>query len=161
MIWRSTTTQNVVLAPERTGAGSGDQLREKVELQPAGGIRWHLKPTKNSGDQSLLCRPISILSLASALTPTHVCRSQPREAARLEANPTKEKRKKKNKETKKLFSQICSKEQFTEGSDKRQCQHSTEGGNNRARANRGEDKAAQTYINSSCDGPRTGASLTA
>lgn len=119
-----------MLAPEGTGAGSGDQLREKVELQPAGGIRWRLKPTKNLGDQSLLCRPrLSIPSLASALTPTHMCRSQPREAAHLEANPTKEKRKKKNNETKKLFSQICSKEQFAEGSDKRQCQHSTEGGN--------------------------------
>lgn len=29
----------------------------------------------------------------------------------------------------KLFSLICSKEQFTEGSDKSRCQHSAEGGN--------------------------------
>lgn len=43
---------------------------------------------------------ISILSLASALTPTQVRRSQFREVTCLEANPTAVKRKKRKKETK-------------------------------------------------------------
>lgn len=99
-------------------------LKERVELQPADVIPWHVKQTNVQLTQS--CLPsfryqlsISVLSLASALTPTQVCRSQFREVTCLEANPTEVVLKKEmHNQTKKLFNQICSKEQFTEWSHK-------------------------------------------
>lgn len=90
---------------------------------------------------------ISILSLASALTPTQVRRSQFREVTCLEANPTAVKRKKRKKEAKqkkKNFQpdllQGAIHRMITLGlvpAQWRRWKH-------RARGNRGDDKAAQT-----------------
>lgn len=81
------------------------ELKGRVQPQPEDAILWPIKQTNSQLTQC--CLPsflyqlsISILSLASALTPTQVRRSQFREVTCLEANPTAVKRKKRKKETK-------------------------------------------------------------
>lgn len=78
------------------------ELKGRVQPQPEDAILWPIKQTNSQLTQC--CLPsflyqlsISILSLASALTPTQVHRSQFREVTCLEANPTAVKRKKEKK----------------------------------------------------------------
>lgn len=81
VIRNSTATQKLVLAEEGTVVSEwvlvqrSCQLKERVELQPASGILWHLNPKKFRLTEP--CLPsflyqlsISILFFASALTPT-------------------------------------------------------------------------------------------
>lgn len=128
------------------------ELKGRVEPQPEDAILWPIKQTNSQLTQC--CLPsflyqlsISILSLASALTPTQVRRSQFREVTCLEANPTAVKRKKRKKEAKqkkKNFQpdllQGAIHRMITLGlvpAQWRRWKH-------RARGNRGDDKAAQT-----------------
>ena len=88
MIWNSAATQKLVLAQEGTAVNEwilvwrSYQLKERVELQPAGGILWHLKPTNVEAEQEALPLILSLptkhfYSFPCISTNTHISVQEP------------------------------------------------------------------------------------
>lgn len=93
VIWNSTATQKLGLAEEGTVVSEwvlvwrSCQLKERVELQPASGILWHLNPTNIQVDRALppiLSLPTKhFCSFLCISTNTHISVQEPTQGSNL------------------------------------------------------------------------------